>query len=109
MCKYNITNFNNQVFDDKKLNELKEGFGNNKEKGSKYYNLTAIDHDRWAGYILLEQRYGYMDDTHWDKRANEYKNLRDIYVSLFYKKYGITFYKVNKHKKNHTVWYLCDT
>ena len=77
VCKYNITNFNNQVFDDKKLNELKEGFGNNKEKGSKYYNLTAIDHDRWAGYILLEQRYGYMDDTHWDKRANEYNNLSE--------------------------------
>ena len=72
ICGHEDNDFENTEYSDEELKRLKEKF---KMNGDDSYNsLTAIDHDRWAGYVLLEEGYGYMDDEHWDKRAKDYNS-----------------------------------
>ena len=68
---YSSIDFKNDNYDLEVLKELENRFDENKERN--YYNITAIDHDRWSSYVLIEQGYKYMNDEYWDKRAENYE------------------------------------
>ena len=67
---YKNIDFKNENYDKDILEELEKNF--DKDKDTNYYNITAIDHDRWSSYVLIEQGYKYMNDEYWDKRAENY-------------------------------------
>lgn len=65
-------------YDEEELDNIKKKFHSNLKEN--YFLLTAIDHDRWAGYILLEEGYSYMDDATWDERAKGYNDNNKIRI-----------------------------
>ena len=69
----NIDNFNDLNFDSDDLQKIEDEF--NKDQMKNYENITAIDHDRWSAFVMLEQGYRYMDDEHWDMRAKNYNEI----------------------------------